>query len=63
MLNPQVIMNLLPELRVGVDLTGRDRRAGERFASGAGWLFPLVSSLSALRSETNEFHKCLSILG
>ena len=63
MLNPQVIMNLLPELRIGVDLTGRSRCLGERFIAGAELFLQLALSASALRSETNEFHKRLSVLG
>jgi len=55
MLNPQVIMNLLPKLRIGVDLTRRSRWVGKRFMCRP--------SASALRSETNEFHKRLSVLG
>jgi len=56
MLNPQVIMNLLPELRIGVDLTGRNRWVGKRFMADAE-LFPqLALSVSAFHFETNEFH-------
>jgi len=61
MLNPQVIMNLLPELRIGVDLTGRNRWVGKRFMADAE-LFPqLALSMSAFHSETNEFHNGLSV--
>ena len=59
-LNPEVVVNLLPELHVGMDLMMQGRCAGERFTCGAGWFVQLALSLSALRSETNEFHKRLS---
>jgi hypothetical protein len=36
-LNPKVVVNLLPELHVSVDLIRRGRWAGERFMGGAGW--------------------------
>ena len=61
MLNSQIIMNLLPELCIGVDLTGHSRWVGKRFMADAE-LFPqLALSVSALRSETNKFHKRLSV--
>ena len=62
MLNPQVIMNLLPELRIGVDLTGRSRWVGKRFMPDAELFLQLALSVSAFRSETNEFHNGLSVL-
>jgi hypothetical protein len=62
-LNPKIVVNLLPELRVSVDLLMQGRWLGERFMCGAGWFAWLALSLSALRSETNEFHKRLSIWG
>jgi len=61
MLNPQVIMNLLPELRIGVNLTVGSRWAGKRFMADAGLFFPLALSVSAFPSETNEFHNDLSV--
>src|SRR5215831_2315192 len=61
MLNPQVIMNLLPELRIGVDLTGRSRWVGKRFMADAEFFLQLALSVSAFRSETNEFHNGLSV--
>jgi hypothetical protein len=36
-LNPQVVVNLLPELRVSVDLFMQRRWLGERFTCGARW--------------------------
>jgi len=36
-LNPKVVVNLLPELHVGVDLMRRGRLPGDRFMGGAGW--------------------------
>ena len=36
-LDPEVVVNLLPELHVSVDLMRRGRWPGERFMSGAGW--------------------------
>jgi hypothetical protein len=59
-LNPEVVVNLLPELNVGMDLMMWGRWAGERFTCGAGWFAQLALSLSALPSKTNEFHKRLS---
>jgi hypothetical protein len=62
-LDPKVVVNLLPELHVSVDFMRRGLWPNERFMSGAGWFVWLALSVSALRSETNEFHKRLSILG
>ena len=62
MLDPQVIMNLLPKLRIGVDLTGRSRCLGEGLVCRAGWFVWVALCASAFRSETNEFHKLLSAL-
>ena len=36
-LNPKIVVNLLPELRVSVDLMMQWRWLGERFMYGAGW--------------------------
>ena len=36
-LNPKVVVNLLPELHISVDLMRRGRWPGERFTGGAGW--------------------------
>ena len=36
-LNPKVVVNLLPKLRVTVDLMMQRRWLGERFMCGAGW--------------------------
>ena len=36
MLDPEVVVNLLPELPVGVDLMRRGCWLGERFTDGAG---------------------------
>src|SRR5262245_8806845 len=61
MLGPEVIVNLLPELRIVVDLRMRGRWPGETSVGGTGWSVQLASFVSALGSETNEFHKRLSI--
>jgi hypothetical protein len=61
MLDPEVVVNLLPELRKGVDLMRRGRRLGERLWWLARRFVYFASSASAVRSETNEFHTCLSI--
>jgi len=62
-LNPKIVVNLLPELRVSVDLMMQRRWLGERFMCGAAWFAWFALSVNALRSETNELHKCLSIRG
>lgn len=62
-LNPEVVVNLLPELHVGMDLMMQGRWPGERFICGPGWFVQLGFSMSALPSKTNEFHKRLSIWG
>ena len=36
MLDPQIVVNLLPKLGVGVDLVVYGQRLGERFNCGAG---------------------------
>ena len=36
-LNPKVVVNLLPEFHVSVDLMRRGRWPAERFMGGAGW--------------------------
>jgi hypothetical protein len=61
MLEPEVIVNLLPELLVGMDPMMRSRWPGETFVDGIGWSVQLASFVSALGSETNEFHNPLSI--
>jgi hypothetical protein len=63
MLDPEVVVNLLPELRVGVDLVRNSHWLGERLRWLARWFVYLAPSVSALRSETNEFHNFLSIYG
>ena len=62
-LDPQVVVNLLPKLGVGVDLGRRGNSIGERFKCDARPLVERTASVSALCSETNEFHKRLSIWG
>ena len=54
-------MNLLPEVGVGVDLMMLGRCSGETFVGGTGSFVQLGASVSAFRSETNEFHKRLSV--
>ena len=61
MLDPQVVVNLLPELRVSVDLMRRVRWLGSMV--GARCLVPLGVSVRTLDSETNQVHKRLSIFG
>src|SRR4029077_11943653 len=63
MLDPEVVVNLLPKLGVGVDLVRRGHWLGERFRYDAWRFIQLASSMSARRSETNEFHKRLLQLG
>jgi len=60
MLDPEILVNLLPELRVRVDLERRGHWLAERFGYGSGPFIQLGSSVHALRCEINEFHKCLS---
>jgi hypothetical protein len=62
MLDPEIVVNLLPKLGVGVDLMRFERWLGDRFRRSAGRFVRSALSVSALRSETNEFHKRLSIL-
>jgi hypothetical protein len=50
MLDPQVVVNLLPKLGIGVDLARGGRCGGQRFTARAG----------RLRSKTNKFHNRLS---
>jgi hypothetical protein len=61
MLDPEIVVNLLPKLGVGVDLMRSGRRLGDRFRCNAGRFVRSALSVSALPSETNEFHKRLSI--
>ena len=58
-LNPEVVVNLLPELHVAMDLMMQRHWAGERFTCGPGWPVQLGLSVSALPSKTNEFHRRL----
>src|SRR5947208_16369518 len=57
MLDPEVVVNLLPKLGVGVDFVRRGHWFAERFNHGARRLIQFTSSVSALSSETDEFHK------
>ena len=61
MLDPQVVVNLLPEIGVCVDLTMLGRCSGETFVGGTGSFVDFDASVSAFRSKTNEFHKRLSV--
>ena len=61
MLDPKIVVNLLPKLGVGVDLKRFGRWLGNRFKYSAGRFVRSALSVSALPSETNEFHKRLSI--
>jgi hypothetical protein len=60
-LNPEIVVNLLPELHVSMDLMMQRHWPGGRFMCGAGWPVQLDSPVSALSSKTNEFHKRLSL--
>jgi len=62
-LNPKVVMNLLPQLRVSMDLMQRGRWLSERLTWLARRFVYFALSVSPPRSETNEFHKLLSLLG
>jgi hypothetical protein len=61
MLDSQVVVNLLLELRVGVNLMTRGCWPGARYIGAARRLVPLGASVRALHFETNEFHKRLSV--
>ena len=61
MLDPQIVVNLLPKLGVGVDLMRSAGWFGDGFRCSAGLFVRSAVSVSALPSETNEFHKRLSI--
>ena len=63
MLDPKIVVNLLPKLGVGVDLMRFGRWLGNRFKYSAGRFVRSALSVSALPTETNEFHKRLSIWG
>ncbi len=56
MFDPQVVVNLLTKLGVGVDLVRGGRCRGQRFTVSAG----LAWSMSMLRSKTNEFHNAFA---
>lgn len=55
------MVNLLSEVGVGVDLMMLGRCSGETFVGGTGSFVEFDASASAFRSETNEFHKRLSV--
>ena len=57
MLDPQVMVNLLPELGVGLDLVRHGHWLDGAFKCGKQRLVYLAWSVSALCSETNELHK------
>jgi hypothetical protein len=61
MLDPEIVVNLLPKLSVAMDLMRFGHWLGDRFRCSAGRFVRLALSVSALPSETNEFHKRLSI--
>ena len=61
MLDPEIVVNLLPKLSVAMDLMRFGRWLGDRFRCSAGRFVRLALSVSALPTETNEFHKRLSI--
>jgi hypothetical protein len=58
MLDPEVMVNLLPELGVRVDVMKYGHWLGERFRrGGARWLIQFTAPVIPLCFETNEFHK------
>jgi hypothetical protein len=61
MLDPQVAVNPLPKLGVGVNLVRRGRWRG--FMVGAGRFGRPASSMGLFGSEANEVHKHLSYCG
>ena len=61
MLDPEIVVNLSPKLGVGVDLMRSGRWLGARLRCSAGRFVRFALSVSALPTETNEFHKRLSI--
>ena len=61
MLDPEIVVNLLPKLGVAVDLMRSGHWLGDGFRSSAGRFVRSALSISALPTETNEFHKRLSI--
>jgi hypothetical protein len=60
MLPPQVVMNLLPKLRVRVDFVRLRDWLREVLAHRPGALILCRSLVKALRFEVREFHKRLS---
>ena len=57
-LNPEVVVNLLPKFGVRVDRVRRGPHwLAKRFNPVAWRLIQFASSVSALSPETNEFHK------
>ena len=61
MLDAQVVVNLLLQLIVGVDLMMRGRCSGETSVGDTRWSIQPGLFVSAPGSETNEFHKRLSV--
>jgi hypothetical protein len=57
MLDPQVVVNLLPEFGVGVNLVRHDHWLGDMVKRAARRFVYLALSMNALCSKTNEFHK------
>ena len=60
MLGPQIVVNLLPKLAVGMDLVRFRNGLGEMVARRSGTLIQCRLLTNALRFEVNEFHKRLS---
>jgi hypothetical protein len=59
MLDSQVVVDLVPKLGVVVNLVRRGHWLGDIVKCAAGRFVYLALSMSALCSETNEFHKRL----
>jgi hypothetical protein len=61
MLDPQIVVNLFLELRVGVDLVSHGHWFGETFKCDVWRLVELILSVSVFSFETTGFHKQPSI--
>ena len=63
MLEPQVVVNLVPEFGISVNLVRRDRCFGEIVDCCAGRFVYLILLVVSFCSETDEFHKTAFRLG
>src|SRR5215472_6753447 len=62
MLEPQIVVNLLPEFGVGANLVRRDCCFGETVGHDAGRLVQFVLLVTAFCSETYKFHTSTSTM-